>query len=276
MAHDINDAGQVTGYRAGSAYHAFRWQSGQLEDLGVLPGMAHSFGLAIEPGGAVAGSSKSASGNSERVARYTDALGMIDLGGPGEHNQAWGINGALTVVGQLGQSGARAFVHSDAEGLRQLNELIDRSRGWVLQTAFDINEAGQIAGYGFNNFTQTTHAVLLTPTSKRPPECSLHCLRAKSVRLSGQLVGGAAQVVAKVVVKDENGAAVGSAMVVSSWTRPDGNTEDHFAWTNAEGLAKFDTAGPAGTWRLDVVNIVKSLYTFNPKTSVLSGTVTVP
>ena len=47
VAHDINDAGQVAGYRAGGTYHAFRWQAGQLQDLGVLPGMAHSFGFAI-------------------------------------------------------------------------------------------------------------------------------------------------------------------------------------------------------------------------------------
>jgi probable HAF family extracellular repeat protein len=276
VAHDINDAGQVAGYRAGSSYHAFRWQAGQLLDLGVLPGMAHSFGFAIEPGGGVAGSSKSASGNSEHVARFTDALGLQDLGGSGEHNQAWGINGALTVVGQLGQSGARAFVHSDAEGLRQLNELIDRSRGWVLQSAFDINEAGQIAGYGFNNFTQATHAVLLTPTTKRPPECSLHCLRARSVKLSGRLVDGTAQITGKVAVKDEHGVPVGDAMVAATWTHPDGHTEDHVGWTNDKGKATFSTTGPAGTWRLEVVNIVKSLYTFNPKKSVLSGSVTVP
>jgi hypothetical protein len=84
----------------------------------------------------VAGSSSSASGNSERVARYTDATGLQDLGGSGEHNQAWGINASLTVVGQLGQSAARAFVYTDAEGLRNLNVLVDQSEGWVLQTAF--------------------------------------------------------------------------------------------------------------------------------------------
>jgi len=276
VARDINDAGQVTGYRAGGSYRAFRWQSGQMQDLGVLPGMAHSFGFAIEPAGSVAGSSKSASGNSEHIARYTDMLGLHDLGGTGEHNQAWGINGALTVVGQLGQSSARAFVYSDAEGLRNLNDLIDRSRGWVLQTAFDINEAGQIVGYGFNNLMQSTHAVLLTPTTKRPPECSLQCLRAKSVSVSGQLVGHTAQVRAKVVVKDENGVPIADAMVAGTWIRPDGSTEGHFAWTNGKGSARFEAAGPTGTWRLDVVNIVKSLYTFNPKKSVLSGSVTVP
>src|SRR4029077_5146862 len=116
---------------------------------------------AIEPGGSVAGSSSSASGNAERLFRFTDGLGLQDLGGVGEHNTAWGINAAGTVVGALGQSAARAFAYTDTAGLQDLNGLIDPSRGWVLQTAFDINAAGQIAAYGFNNFTQETHAVRL-------------------------------------------------------------------------------------------------------------------
>lgn len=277
VAHDINDAGQIAGYRLiGNAYHAFRWQGGSFQDLGVLPGMAHSFGFAIAPGGAVAGSSSSASGNSEHVMRHTDADGLQDLGGSGEHNQAWGIGAGLVTVGQLGQSAARAFVHTDAEGLRNLNELIDQSRGWLLQTAFDVNDAGQIAGRGFNNFDGRTHAVLLTPTSKKPPECSYHCLRSRRVSLRGQLAGGEALVKGKVLVKDENGLPVPEAMVAATWTLPGGSTQDHYGWTNAKGQAAFDTAGPPGTYRLDVIGIVKSLYTFNPKKSVLTGTVTVP
>jgi probable HAF family extracellular repeat protein len=275
-AHDINDAGQVTGYRLVGGYHAYRWQGGVFEDLGVLAGMAHSFGFAIEPGGGVAGSSSSASGNSERIMRFTDADGLKNLGGTGEHNQAWGINSSLVVVGQLGNSSARAFVHTDAQGLRNLNELIDKSRGWVLQTAFDVNDSGQIAGYGYNNFDGQTHAVLLTPTTKKPPECSLNCLRSRRIDLKGRLSGGVAQVNGKVLVKDENAAPVPEAMVVVKWTLPDGTPQDQYSWTNAKGFAPIDTSGPAGTYQAEVVGIYKSLYTFNPKRSVLSASVIVP
>jgi probable HAF family extracellular repeat protein len=278
VAHDINDAGQVTGYRivGGGVYHAFRWQGGAFVDLGVLPGMAHSFGFAIEPGGTVAGSSKSASGNSERVARFVAGVGPQDLGGSGQHNQAWGINAAQTVVGQLGESAARAFVYTDAEGLRDMNTLIDRSQGWLLQTAFDINDDGVIVGRAYNNFDGETHAVLLTPTKKPPPECTTHCLRSVKITLKGKSSGAQAQVDGKVRVEDENGVTVPDAMVSITWTLPGGGTHDQFAWTNAQGFAKFSDTGPQGKWRLDVTGIVKSLYTFNPKKSVLTKTILVP
>lgn len=277
VAHGINDTGQIAGYKtAAGGYHAFRWTNGAFQDLGVLPGMAHSFGYAIEPGGRVAGHSTSASGNSERLFRFTDGTGLQNLGGTGEHNTAWGINTAGTVVGSLGQSAARAFVYTDQAGLQNLNDVIDQSRGWVLQAALDINTAGQIVGYGFNNFTQSTHAVLLSPTTRRPPECSFNCLRVKSVNLTGELIHDVANVDAKVMVKDENGNAVPQALVIANWTRPDGSTEIHNAWTNNKGSAKFNTSGSQGTYALEVIGIVKSLYTFNPKRSVLSGSVTVP
>lgn len=276
-AHGINDAGQIAGYRLfGGAYRAFRWANGSFLDLGVLPGMAHSFGYAIEPGGGVAGHSTSASGNSERIFRYTDSAGLQDLGGTGEHNTAFGINASGTVVGALGQSASRAFVYTDQAGLQNLNDLIDQSRGWLLQAAYDINTAGQIVGYGHNNFTGSTHAVLLTPTTKRPPECSFNCLRSRAVDLKGRLKGQQALVDGKVTVKDENRAPVPEALVAALWTLPDGSTQNHYAWTNARGIAKFNISDGQGTYTLEVLGIVKSLYTFNPKRSVLSGSISVP
>jgi len=277
VAHAINDAGQITGYKTASGgYHAFRWANGAFQDLGVLPGMAHSFGYAIEPGGKVAGNSSSASGNTERLFRFADGTGMQNLGGVGEHNTAWGINAAGTVVGALGQSAARAFVYTDSGGLQNLNDVIDASRGWVLQTAFDINAAGQIAAYGFNNFTGATHAVRLEPTNKRPPECSYHCLRSVAVDLKGHWANHVATVEGRVAVEDENGDPVPQALVVAEWALPDGTNERQYDFANNKGIAKFDTSGGKGTYTLEVINIVKSLYTFNPKRSVLSGSVNVP
>jgi probable HAF family extracellular repeat protein len=150
-ATDINDVGQATGYKtAFGGYHAFRWDARGFVDLGVLPSFAHSFGWSINAAGEVTGNSTSASGNSERLFRFTDGVGVQNLGGTGEHNVALGINALGQVVGCSGQSIRRALRYTDAAGLQNLNQLIGPSLGWVLLCAMDINEAGQIAGYAFN------------------------------------------------------------------------------------------------------------------------------
>jgi probable HAF family extracellular repeat protein len=166
-ALDINDAGQVTGYQtAFGGYHAFRWQAGTFVDLGVVPGFAHSFGWAINASGWVTGSSVSASGNSERVFRRNERRGgLVSLGGVGETNVAFGINALGQVVGRGRPSPGlkRAFLYTSEGGLQDINTLIDPSLGWFVLAAHDVNDAGQIVGYGINNLTGQTHAVRLQP-----------------------------------------------------------------------------------------------------------------
>jgi probable HAF family extracellular repeat protein len=278
-ALDINDAGQVTGYKTAlGGYHAFRWQEGAFEDLGVLPGFAHSFGWAINASGQVVGSSTSASGNSERFVRFVDGSGLQNLGGTGEHNVAMGINALGQVVGTRGQSQARALRFTDEAGLQDLNTLVDPSLGWVLLAANDINDAGQIVGRGFNNFTGQTHAVRLQPMGTEPPECTFRCLRSTSIALRGasSLERVKYMIRGQVKVQDENGAAILGALVVGRWTHPDGSYEDQNVWTGARGVAVFTTQGRRGLYVLTIVNIVRSQYTFNPSQSVLSQSIVVP
>jgi probable HAF family extracellular repeat protein len=277
-ALDINDAGQVTGYRTAlGGYHAFRWQTGNFVDLGVLPGFAHSFGWAINAFGDVTGNSTSASGNSERLFRYTDGGGLGNLGGTGEHNVALGINTQGHVVGTTGDSQKRALRYTDADGLQDLNTLIDPSLGWVLLAANDINDAEQIVGYAFNNFTGQTHAVRLQPAGP-PAECTFHCLRSTEIVLTGQAVRKTASysISARVTVRDENAASISGALVVGRWTRPDGSSFDANAWTGSTGVASFTTQGGGGLYTLTILNVVLSQYTFNPSASVLSKTIMVP
>ncbi|HLF55747.1 MAG TPA: hypothetical protein VI942_02765, partial [Thermoanaerobaculia bacterium] len=277
-AADINDAGQVTGYKTASLgySHAFRWYEGSFVDLGVLPGFASSFGWAINATGQVAGSSSSASGNSEEFFRSIEGGGLQSLGGVGEHNVALGINASGQVVGARGQSMSRAVLYTDASGLQDLDSLIDPSLGWVLLRAFDINDSGQIAAQAFNNFTEQTHAVRLQPLAAPPPECTFHCLRSTDIALRAKTTTTAATVTAKVPVQDENGRAISGAMVVGVWTLPNGAQDHHNAWTNRRGVASFAISGPRpGTYKLEVVNIVLSLYTFAPSQSVLSRSISV-
>lgn len=275
-AYDINDVGQVTGYRTGlGGYHAYRWEAGLFTDLGVLQGFAHAFGQAINASGQVAGNSSSATGNSEHLFRSLAGGGLQDLGGEGQHNSGLGINASGVVVGTKGNF-QRALLFTDAGGLQDLNTLIDPSLGWVLMSATDINDAGQIVGHAFNNFTGQTHAVRLQPANFQPPECTFHCLRSTSVALQGKsLPRSLFAVTAKVTVQDETGATLPLALVVGTWTFPDGSHGDMNAWTDANGVAVFTTQGGAGSYTLTVQNIVLSQYTFNPSRSSLSGSITV-
>ena len=274
-ALDINDAGQVTGYRTAlGGYHAYRWQSGLFTDLGVLPGFAHSFGQAINASGQVAGNSSSASGNSEHLFRSLAGGGLQDLGGEGQHNSGLGINASGVVVGTKGNF-QRALLFTDAKGLQDLNTLIDPSLGWVLMSATDINDAGQIVGHAFNNFTGQTHAVRLQPVNFQPPECTFHCLRSTSVVLQSRNVRKQVGVTAKVTVQDETGSPMNLALVVGTWTLPDGSHTDMNAWTDANGVAIFSTVGGPGVYALTVQNILLSQYTFNPSASTLTGSLTV-
>lgn len=278
-AHDINDAGQVTGYRTAlGGYHAFRWQDGASEDLGVLPNYAHSFGYAISASGQVAGNVTSASGNSERFFRSLAGGGLQDLGGSGEHNAAFGINAAGTVVGTRGNSGKRAVIYTDAGGLEDLDTYIDPSLGWVLLGAHDINDAGQIVGYAFNNFTGRTHAVRLQPVDGPPPVCTFHCLRSVRINMRDRVTSAGTHVVtARVRVRDETGAAMAGVLVVATWTRPNGSTVDVNVWTDDSGVAITTLrALPGRSYTLTIENLLRSLYTFDPSQSVLEASITLP
>ena len=70
-----------------------------------------------------------------------------------ERSRALGINNGGQMVGIMwdsDQAGAteHAFIFDTTNGVRDLNSLIDSSTGWVLNFARDINDNGQIVGYG--------------------------------------------------------------------------------------------------------------------------------
>ena len=279
FALGINDAGQVAGYKtAPGGYHAFRWRNGTFTDLGVLPGFAHSFGWDINAAGRVAGSSTTASANSQRAVVSNEGNTLSNLGGVGESNVALGINAAGRVVGR-GQPTAgleRAFVSTDAGALRDLNELIDPSLGWFLLGANDINDVGQIVGYASNSFTGQTHAVRLTPQNTPPPECTVNCARSTHISFLSEPAGNGFAVKGRVLVRDENAAALAGALVLVRWTKPNGTSEDDNVFTNSKGVAVSSTKGRSGVYTLQVVNIVLSQHTFNPSRSITSKSVTIP
>ncbi|MEX2093760.1 MAG: PEP-CTERM sorting domain-containing protein, partial [Pirellulales bacterium] len=140
-AHGITDSGQVVGVSGG---HAFRTGPNQpinpaTDDLGPA---LYVYG--INNSGQVVGSNFS-----------------HDQGG-------WGEPPDPRLF---------AWVYSGNGPMQYLNELIDPASGWVLHEPRDINDLGQIVGWGLHNGNE--RAFLLTPI---PEPASL-------VMLGGCLVG---------------------------------------------------------------------------------------
>jgi uncharacterized membrane protein len=143
-ANGVNDLGVVVGWSTigpvvpfmatTSPVRAILWRpTGELRDLGTLPGDASSAALRVNFFGRVIGSS-------------------------GKTLYSWDEDPSspFEVVG-------RPFVWSQRSGMRDLNTFIPSTSGWKLNTAADINMWGQIVGEGTLN--GKPHGYLLTPTN---------------------------------------------------------------------------------------------------------------
>jgi probable HAF family extracellular repeat protein len=128
----INNAGQVTGVSAlpgSTATHAFFWTTRDgMRDLGALPGDAMSAGLGMNDAGDVVGSS---------------------------------------IDGDLATGSPRAVIWRAGGAIADLNALVPADSPLYLLTAFGINTAGAITGFGFDPVTASVHAFLATP-ARRP------------------------------------------------------------------------------------------------------------
>ena len=145
-----------------------------MEALGLVSGA--SYGRAINNRGQVAGWGGIPRGGVVSF-RYTDEIGIHALGelpGPNtgaggiRESVASGINDMGQVVGwacihdELGGCDVRhGFLYTDGWGMVDLNALIPSGSDWILASASDINNRGQIVGSGLLNGQD--RAFLLTP-----------------------------------------------------------------------------------------------------------------
>ncbi|WP_341530211.1 DUF3466 family protein [Nostoc sp. UHCC 0302] len=161
-AYGINDKGQVVGQSSitNGEPRAFVWSEGiGMRNLGVLDNGYNCAALNINNIGQVVGSSYINSGVS-RAFLWTESTPIRDLGTPSIGSEAWGINDAGQVVGDLfdptnGQS--RAFLWTESGGTQNLGTL----GGNIRSAAFDINNAGQVVGFA-NTANEQTRAFLWT------------------------------------------------------------------------------------------------------------------
>jgi probable HAF family extracellular repeat protein len=167
LGKGINNIGQITGYGdTGNVTHAFIYQGDQLVDIGTLPGGTMSQGAAINDHGQVTGFSNTANAGNHAV-RYTHGK-MRDLGvlhGTSESSGS-ALNKYGDVVGSAGDPKTgfqHAFLYTDGI-MKDLNNLIPRKSGWILQGASGINDRGEIIGFGtLNGGNGVPQAFILTP-----------------------------------------------------------------------------------------------------------------
>ncbi len=169
-ARAINGAGQIVGYShtstSSNEYHAYLYQNGVMADLGVLPNGLNSYAADINDAGHVVGDSQLNSSFLFRAIYFSDG-NMIDIGdlsgGSFGWAQALAINNADQIVGRsLTAAGTAAAFLYESGVMYELNSLIDPGSGWFLDHAVDINDAGQIVGFGMINGEE--HGFLLTPS----------------------------------------------------------------------------------------------------------------
>jgi probable HAF family extracellular repeat protein len=164
--YGLNESNQVTGSDNGQA---FRWKDGVLERLGMPTGWATSYGYAINASGQVAGFVKNATGSAESFAIYTDGTGWNVIAQPGSPNEFRGINDSGDAVGIGHFTGFQlGYVYLNGLGLYSLTDQV-ATQDWQIWDAWDINNAGQIVGYGLaTDGSGRIGAVRLTPSSSVP------------------------------------------------------------------------------------------------------------
>ena len=166
--YSINANSVAAGFSLNSSNQsrAVTWDSSNgMVDLGIATGYAHSWAYAINDAGTVVGFL----GNNDNEEVYRRAMlwdstsGMQDIGTLGTWAEARGINELGDVVGfsDTGSGQLHGFLYRDG-ALTDLNTLIDPASDWTITHAYDINDAGQIVGVGYNSVTNETHAILLS------------------------------------------------------------------------------------------------------------------
>jgi probable HAF family extracellular repeat protein len=97
---------------------------------------------------------------------------MTDIGGSlGISSDAFGINDLGQVVGRSyygSAGGLHGFIYANGTAT-DLNTLIDPESGWIIYEGSDINNAGQIAAYGYKPGFGT-QALRLDPITSAVPE----------------------------------------------------------------------------------------------------------
>lgn len=193
-ARDVNDDGWVVGkthlYTGfGEAFRPFIWKDlntnfaydydHEMDVLGTLGGWEGE-AWSINERGQVTGWAETSNDLERHIFLVTPTNGtwktprpntwatnvlMKDIGvlTGGTYAVGYAINDAGFIVGfsETAPGSNRHAVISDGDVLLDINDMIDTNSGWVLEEARDINNTGEICGFG--QYSNETRAFLLVP-----------------------------------------------------------------------------------------------------------------
>jgi probable HAF family extracellular repeat protein len=160
-ALSINDAGVIVGFasdRDNGSAHAFVYANGVMTDIHPA---TESYARDVNNHGQVVGEFLTADQSAFHAFVYSQGT-FTDIGFAGSaETVAFAINDLSQIVGiTYFANKQHAFIYENGK-LFDLNSLIQRGSNWELSWAFDINNYGQIVGYGLLN--DKFRAFVLTP-----------------------------------------------------------------------------------------------------------------
>jgi surface-anchored protein len=183
-AWDVNGAGQLSGWGrdASNAIVGFRWSAaGGYEFVGNLVPGADVFAVGINTNGHIAGAIQKDFGHqpgssNPPISRafFWDGASLRDLGLPEGYDgaagnylndQGWvaGVAYRFNASGQPAEDSA--FLHKDGVN-HELELLTPHGSGWHLQWAYDVNNRGEIVGWGLKDGHAQRRAFLARPATR--------------------------------------------------------------------------------------------------------------
>lgn len=163
----INNLGQITGgtYTSAGQQQAFLYSGGVMTGIGRLDGARVTIPTAMNDAGTIVGYSFDANQDSGYQYASIYSNGQWSKLLPASSDAlAYGINNRGDVVGV---DRGRGFLYSNGSYVDLMNIPQVQAAGWHTMTATDINDRGQIVGYGSyrQNDDFFTHAFLLSPSA---------------------------------------------------------------------------------------------------------------
>jgi uncharacterized membrane protein len=168
IARAINSRGEIVGQvnDKEGRYSAFLWDAAHGLRSIAPPDAARSNALAINEAGHVLVQSFTPNAVFLRQSgKFVPVHLSADMA-----SQPLALNDCDIIVGEFGFASDfnHAFIWDQKNGFRDLNKLADGGSDWVLETALDINDSGEIVGIGDRGSNQDVGYLLVPQQESKP------------------------------------------------------------------------------------------------------------